>query len=151
MIVYGGLNCVDLRDKETHAEGPDEPYATVEPLAPDVPALPFILANTGVQRHSGQYHANPRRRWEQDDPAAVSGFSRIGELGRLGKKALVRGDWQRRRREAHPAGPGPGNEHRETLRTTGQSSFCGRHLEAVKTGGDRPEASPPAPLPAGEG
>jgi len=67
----------------------------VEPLDHDVPGLPFILANTGIQRHSGQYHANPRQMWEQDDPAYVQGFRRIGELGRLGKKALVSGDWHR--------------------------------------------------------
>ncbi|MCE5217532.1 hypothetical protein LLH03_10960 [bacterium] len=95
MIVFGGINCVDLRDKENHEDGPDVPYACVEPLTADIPYLPFILANTGIQRHSGQYHANPRRRWEQDDPSYVAGFQRIGELGRLGKRALVRGDWQR--------------------------------------------------------
>jgi len=98
MIVYGGLNCVDLRGKENHAEGANAPYACVEPLVPDVPdphTLPFILANSGVQRHSGQYHAEPRRRWEEGDSARVAGFERIGELGRLGKKALVQGDWTR--------------------------------------------------------
>ena len=93
MIVYGGLNCVDLRGKENHSEDDETPYACVEPLADDVPALPFILANSGVQRHSGEFHAEPRKRWEEGDPAGVSGFARIGELGRLGKKALVQGDW----------------------------------------------------------
>lgn len=95
MIVYGGLNCVDLRGKENHAEGPDVPYACVEPLSDDVPGLPFILANSGVQRHSGRFHAEPRRRWEEGDENWVRGFARIGELGRQGKKALVRGDWPR--------------------------------------------------------
>ncbi len=95
MIAYGGLNCVDLRGKESHAEGPEAPYACVEPLTDAVPHLPFILANTGVQRHSGQYHAAPRKRWEEGDPARVAGFERIGELGRLGKKALIRADWPR--------------------------------------------------------
>jgi mevalonate kinase len=95
MIVFGGINAVDLRDKENHEDGIGVPYATVEPLDHDVPGFPFILANTGIQRHSGQYHANPRQMWEQDDPAYVQGFRRIGELGRLGKKALVSGDWHR--------------------------------------------------------
>jgi galactokinase/mevalonate kinase-like predicted kinase len=95
MVVFGGLNFVDLRDKEMHTDGPDVPYATVEPLAHDVPEMPFILANTGIQRHSGEYHAEPRRKWEQGDPAQIAGFERIGELGRLGKKSLVQGDWQR--------------------------------------------------------
>jgi len=94
MIVFGGLNCVDLRDKENHADGSETPYATVEPLAHDVPHLPFILANSGVRRHSGQFHAGPRHEWEQGDLARVNGFNRIGQLGRLGKKALVRGDWE---------------------------------------------------------
>lgn len=95
MVVFGGLNCVDLRDKENHAEGSEAPFACVECLTADVPFLPFILANTGVQRHSGEYHAEPRRRWEEGDPARIAGFRRIGELGRLGKRALVEKNWQR--------------------------------------------------------
>jgi galactokinase/mevalonate kinase-like predicted kinase len=94
MLVFGGLNCVDLRGKENHTFDSRAPYATVEPLAQDVPNLPFILANSGVQRHSGQYHAEPRRKWENGDPAQVAGFERIGELGRLGKRALLNADWE---------------------------------------------------------
>jgi len=93
MIIFGGLNCVDLRDKEDHGEGPASPYATVEPLTADVQTLPFILANTGIQRHSGAFHAEPRRHWENGDQQRIEGFARIGELGRLGKKALLRQDW----------------------------------------------------------
>ena len=95
MIVFGGLNCIDLREKETHAEGPNVPFATVEPLVTEITHMPFILANTGIQRHSGEYHAAPRQKWEQGDPQQIKGFERIGELGRLGKKALVCKDWQR--------------------------------------------------------
>ena len=94
MIAFGGLNCVDLRNKENHTDGVDVPYAMVEPLADDIADLPFILANTGVQRHSGEYHAAPRKRWENGDPEGIKGFERIGDIGRLGKKALVRGDWE---------------------------------------------------------
>lgn len=93
MVIFGGCNCVDLRDKENHADGIGVPYATVEPLAADIPALPFVLANTGIQRLSGKYHAEPRRRWKEGDKRAREGFARIGELGRLGKKALLRRDW----------------------------------------------------------
>lgn len=93
MIAFGGLNAVDMRGKENHESGPRSPYATVEPLAPHVPRLPFVLANTGVQRHSGQYHAEPRQAWESGDPRRRAGFERIGELGRLGKRALLDADW----------------------------------------------------------
>jgi galactokinase/mevalonate kinase-like predicted kinase len=95
MIVFGGCNCVDLRDKEDHGEGTTSPYATVEPLTADVDVLPFILANTGIQRHSGAFHAEPRKHWENGDDRRVAGFARIGELGRLGKKALLQQDWAR--------------------------------------------------------
>jgi len=93
MIVFGGLNCVDLRDKEDHAEDREAPWATVEPLAAHVTELPFILANTGIQRHSGAFHAEPRRKWEEGDPRRREGFARLGQLGRLGKKALLLRDW----------------------------------------------------------
>jgi galactokinase/mevalonate kinase-like predicted kinase len=93
MIAFGGLNAIDLRDKEEHREGREVPFATVEPLAAYVSELPFILANTGIQRHSGEFHARPRKRWEQGDPRWRAGFARLGELGRLGKKALLLRDW----------------------------------------------------------
>ncbi len=94
MIAFGGLNCIDLRGKADEPTGREAPYATVEPLTNHVPHLPFILANTGIQRHSGQFHAEPRKKWEEGDPRRRRGFERIGELGRLGKKALLLGDWE---------------------------------------------------------
>lgn len=94
MVAFGGLNYVDLRGKEDHGTGREEPFATVEPLAEHVSVLPFVLANTGVQRSSGVFHAEPRRRWENGDPKRREGFERLGELGRLGKKALLLGDWE---------------------------------------------------------
>lgn len=94
MIAFGGLNCVDLRGKENHESGPQAPYATVEPLAAHVRELPFVLANTGIQRHSGEFHAQPRKAWEQGDPRRRAGFERLGELGRLGKRALLDGNWE---------------------------------------------------------
>ncbi|NLO73682.1 MAG: hypothetical protein GX100_06165 [candidate division WS1 bacterium] len=93
MILFGGLNCVDLRGKENHA-GAGQPYATVEPLAADVSELPFVLANTGIQRHSGEFHAAPRQAWEEGDPRRRQGFERLGELGRLGKRALLDAQWE---------------------------------------------------------
>lgn len=94
MVIFGGCNAVDTRDKADHSTGREAPYATVEPLTDDIEGLPFILANTGVQRHSGQFHAEPRRQWEAGDPERVAGFERIGALGRLGKKALLQRDWE---------------------------------------------------------
>lgn len=93
MVIFGGCNAVDTRGKADHGEGREAPYASVEPLTADLEDLPFILANTGIQRHSGQFHARPRRDWENGDPRRVAGFERIGELGRLGKKALLQRDW----------------------------------------------------------
>jgi galactokinase/mevalonate kinase-like predicted kinase len=93
MAIFGGCNAIDTRGKADHGDGQEAPYACVEPLAGDIEGLPFILANTGVQRHSGQFHAEPRRQWEAGDPHRVRGFERIGELGRLGKKALLQRDW----------------------------------------------------------
>ncbi len=95
MIAFGGLNAVDMRGKENHDGGPTVPYASVEPLTSHVPRLPFVLANTGLQRHSGQFHAEPRQAWEAGDPRRRAGFERIGELGRLGKRALLDADWPR--------------------------------------------------------
>jgi galactokinase/mevalonate kinase-like predicted kinase len=93
MTIFGGCNCIDVRDKADHADHYEAPYATVEPLNHDLGRLPFILANTGLQRVSGKFHAEPRRQWENGDPRRVEGFRRIGQLGRLGKKALLSGDW----------------------------------------------------------
>lgn len=93
MAIFGGCNCIDLRDKADHGEDRESPYATVEPLHHDLERLPFILANTGIQRASGKFHAEPRRQWENGDPRRIEGFRRIGALGRLGKKALLQGDW----------------------------------------------------------
>jgi galactokinase/mevalonate kinase-like predicted kinase len=94
MIAFGGLNCIDLRDKENHGDGDQEPFATVEPLTSAVPRLPFVLGNTGVQRHSGQFHAAPRQAWEEGDPRRREGFARLGTLGRLGKRAMLDANWE---------------------------------------------------------
>lgn len=94
MIAFGGLNCIELRDKANRSDSGSSPYATVEPLTEQVPELPFVLANTGIQRHSGKFHAQPRRAWEQGDPRRREGFDRLGELGRLGKRALLDQNWE---------------------------------------------------------
>lgn len=93
--IFGGLNFMDFRGKENLGRCPQqEPFATVEPLLPFVPDLPFVLASTGVQRNSGQVHKPIRQRWEDGEEDVVRAYQRIAQLAVLGKKALLQGDWQ---------------------------------------------------------
>jgi len=93
MASFGGLNLMDFRGKEPRQATTDPVFATLEPLAPYVPELPLILANTGVQRHSGSVHKGLRERWLEGEPAVVEGYERIAALAREAKKALLAGDW----------------------------------------------------------
>jgi galactokinase/mevalonate kinase-like predicted kinase len=93
MAVFGGLNCMDFRGKDPRCETPDPVFATVEPLAPSVPELPMLLANTGVAHHSGTVHKPMRQRWLEGDQAVVMGYERLQGLAQEGKKALLRADW----------------------------------------------------------
>ncbi|MGC8835013.1 MAG: hypothetical protein ACP5R4_13290 [Armatimonadota bacterium] len=93
--IFGGLNYMDFRGKEQLGKNPAaEPFASVEPLLPHVPFLPFVLASTGVKRNSGSVHKPLRQRWEEGDPEVVSAYERITHLAWLGKKALLRQDWK---------------------------------------------------------
>ncbi len=56
MVTFGGLNYMEFRDKEFYRTVADEPYATIEPLADRVPAIPLIVAHTGVEHNSGAVH-----------------------------------------------------------------------------------------------
>jgi galactokinase/mevalonate kinase-like predicted kinase len=94
MAVFGGLNCMEFRGKDPKSETPDPLFATVEPLAQYVPALPMLLANTGVAHHSGTVHKPLRQRWIEGDREVVEGYERIQSLAREGKKALLRADWE---------------------------------------------------------
>ncbi len=98
MVVFGGINCLDFRGKEWGWEDDAAAYAMVEPLvehlAPHLP-LPMVLANLGRrQGTSGTYHHTPRQRWEAGEEAMVEGMKRIAELARIGKRAMLSGDWQ---------------------------------------------------------
>ena len=94
MTVFGGRNYIDTRGKERlQGAGSGEPLATVEPLASLSPDPPFLLASTGIERNSGAVHTPIRQRWEEGDPDVIEGYERVMELGRLGKKALLAGDW----------------------------------------------------------
>ncbi len=93
MTVFGGVKCVDFRDKAPTTSG--EPvYCTVEPLEPFLGDLPLLLASTGVERHSGTVHQGFRERWIEGDHEVRDGYLRIARLAREAKKALLAGDWE---------------------------------------------------------
>ncbi len=93
MCTFGGLNYMDFRGKQFYRREEAELFATVEPLADYVPALPFVLGFTGVQHASSAVHKPLRERWLDGEPAVVQGYERITEIARMGKKALLLGDW----------------------------------------------------------
>ncbi len=93
LTVFGGLRYVDLRGKAHDGEA-FAPYATVEDLAPAVPALPFLLAFSGVQHSSDAVHRPLRQRWLDGEPAVVDGYARVTEIAREGKRALIDGDFE---------------------------------------------------------
>lgn len=95
MAVFGGINFMDFRDKEMLEQREDEPLATVEPLGEYVSEIPLLTAHTGVQHHSGKVHSSPRARWLAGEQLVRDTYIRIAELGRLGKRALLDGDWPR--------------------------------------------------------
>ena len=93
MCTFGGLNYMDFRGKQFYREAEAELFATIEPLAPYVPTLPFVLGFTGVQHASGAVHKPIRERWLEGEAAVVEGYRRITEIARAGKKALILADW----------------------------------------------------------
>jgi galactokinase/mevalonate kinase-like predicted kinase len=97
MAVWGGLNLMEFRDKQTLGADPDEPWATVESLTGYLRGvqIPLWLATTGGARFSGTVHANLRARWEAGDPSVADGMQRIGRLAREAKHALLEQDWTR--------------------------------------------------------
>jgi galactokinase/mevalonate kinase-like predicted kinase len=93
MCTFGGLTYMDFRGKQFYRQAEAELFATIEPLAPHVDQLPFLLAFTGVQHASSAVHKPIRERWLEGEPAVVEGYRRITELARMGKKALILQDW----------------------------------------------------------
>ena len=118
MVTFGGLNFIEFRGKQYYRPVDEELFATVERLDGYLPALPFILAHTGVQRVSGTVHKPLRQRWEDGEAAVVDGYVAIEELARRGKRALLLHDWEtlgRLMNENHAiqrdlGGSGPENE-----------------------------------------
>ena len=94
MTVFGALNYMDFRDKHSaQVQNDTTPFATIEPMTAFVGAPPLVLAHTGVRHHSGSVHTSPRERWLRGDRDVIDGYLEIGSLARLGKRALLAGDW----------------------------------------------------------
>lgn len=93
MCTFGGLNYLDFRGKQFYRQAEAELFATIEPLAAYVSELPFVLGFTGVQHASSAVHKPLRERWLEGETSVVSGYERITEIARMGKKALLLSDW----------------------------------------------------------
>jgi galactokinase/mevalonate kinase-like predicted kinase len=94
MCTFGGLNYMDFRGKQFYREAEAELMATIEPLAPYVEQLPFVLGFTGVRHSSGAVHKPIRERWLEGEPKVVAGYERMTEIARLSKKAILMSDWK---------------------------------------------------------
>ncbi len=96
MTVFGGLNFMGFAGRNSaEALEADTPFAVIEPLAPYISSLPFVLAHTGVRHHSGSVHTSPRERWLAGDRAVIDGYAEIAGLARQAKRALLSGDCER--------------------------------------------------------
>ncbi len=93
MCTFGGLNYMDFRGKQFYRRAEAELFATIEPLADYVPELPFLLGFTGMRHSSDEVHRPIRERWLEGEAAVVQSYERITEIARMGKKALLAGDW----------------------------------------------------------
>ncbi len=93
MCTFGGLNYMDFRGKQFYRQAEAELFATIEPLGAHVSDLPFVLGFTGVQHASSAVHKPLRERWLEGEAGVVEGYNRMTELARMGKKALILGDW----------------------------------------------------------
>ena len=92
MTTFGGLNFLSFRKKEYYKKLDNEYYAAVEPLA--VEKLPLVVAHTGIQHHSGDYHKPIRERWLEGEKEVVKGYDKITEIAIRGKRALLEGNWE---------------------------------------------------------
>lgn len=93
MTVFGGLNFMDFAGRNSaETLEADTPFATIEPLAPYMTHLPFVLAHTGVRHHSGSVHTSPRERWLAGDHAVIDAYTQIAGMARTAKRALLAGD-----------------------------------------------------------
>lgn len=141
MCTFGGLNYMDFRGKQFYKEDEAELFATIEPLSNYVPALPFILAHTGVQHASGAVHKPIRERWLEGETKVVESYKRITEIARIGKKALLTRDWPllgRMMNENHAIQRdlgGSGEPNEKLIRAALQAGALGAKLAGAGHGG----------------
>ncbi len=93
MACFGGVNFIDFAGKEWQRQDETEPFATVEPLEGKVDLSKFAVVHTGVRHDSTSVHKPIRERWETGEAEVVESYREITRLARLGKKALLLGDW----------------------------------------------------------
>ncbi|MCK4590537.1 MAG: hypothetical protein KAT86_02195 [Candidatus Latescibacteria bacterium] len=94
MCTFGGLNFMDFADKQFYLGVEKEPYGAVESLELYLDQFPLILAHTGLQRVSGAVHKPIRDRWLEGERKVRETYVRMAHLARMGKKALIDGDWK---------------------------------------------------------
>lgn len=143
MAVFGGVNFMDFRGKESLEQAETEPLATVEPLHALWPheTVPLVLAHTGVPHNSGAVHATPRQRWLAGDPAVVEGYARVAELAPRAKRAWLARDWPAlgalmNENHAVVAGLGGSGETNERLiEAAREAGACGAKLAGAGGGG----------------
>ncbi len=94
--LFGDLAYIAYHGKLWHAPLGEEPYATYEKLGTLVPPLSFVVATTGVERHSGAVHAPMRARYLHErraDHGPLLALARqMGETAWRGKIALLAHD-----------------------------------------------------------
>ncbi len=161
MAVFGGLNFMTFVGKESLKQEDADPLAVVEPLAGLLLPVPLILAHTGIQHHSGTVHKSPRERWLAGEPKVRQNYARIGQLGWLAKKALLKADWgtlgaimdENHALVAELGGSGPAND--KLIETARSAGAYGAKLAGAGGGGtiialtDDPETVGKALMEAG--
>ncbi|MYD92598.1 MAG: hypothetical protein F4Y02_02675 [Chloroflexi bacterium] len=90
---FGGLICMDFRDKANWRGPTIDPLATVEPLLEPDADLPFVLAHTGRQRDSGETHRPLRSRWVEGDPDVRAAMRALGSIAREAKRDVLECNW----------------------------------------------------------
>ena len=125
MTTFGGLNFLSFRGKAYYKELENEVYAAVEELT--APEMPFVIAHTGIQHHSGDFHRPIRERWLEGEKEVVKGYEQIAELAIKGKRALIEGNWEELGRLMNK-----NHEIQDELRFSGEQN--NRLIEAARGG-----------------
>lgn len=94
--LFGDVAYLSYHGKLWHAPLGEEPYATYEKLGALAPPLAFVVATTGVPRHSGAVHAPMRARYLEERRRGhgplLALARQMGETAWRGKIALLAHD-----------------------------------------------------------